>query len=80
MKDCFVNVVSSLLIAASGWTFNWFAFGDSGGVVTKFWGLWAVVILIGSLLVPLRLNRVRDACVAAHSVDYKFYAGYLLLQ
>ena len=74
MKDYFVNVVSSLLIAASGWAFNRYALGDSGGGAAEFWSLLAVVVLIGSLMVTLRLNRLRDAYVAAHSVDYKFYA------
>ena len=74
MKDYFVNVVSSLLIAASGWAFNRYALGDPGAGASEFWSLLAVVALIGLLMVTLGLNRLRDVYVAAHSVDYKFYA------
>ena len=74
MKDYFVNIVSSLLIATSGWAFNRYALGDSTGGAAEFWSLLALVVLIGSLMLTIRLSRVRDAYVAAHSVDYKFFA------
>ena len=74
MKDYFVNVVSSLMIAASGWAFNRYALGDPGAGAAELWSNLTVVVLIGSLMVMFRLNRLRGACVAAHSVDYKFYA------
>ena len=73
MKDFFVNVVSSLLIAAAGWAFNRYALGNAGGSA-EFWSILAVVVLIGAMMVTVRLNRLRDAYVAAHSVDYKFFA------
>ena len=74
MKDFFVNVVSSLLIAAAGWAFNRYALGNGGSGPAEFWSILAVVVLVGALMLTLRLNRLRDAYVAAHSVDYKFFA------
>ncbi len=74
MKDFFINVVSSLLIAAAGWAFNRFALGNAAGNSSEFWSILAVVALIGALLVTVRLSRLRDAYVAAHSIDYKFFA------
>lgn len=74
MKDYLVNVVSGLVVAALGWAFNRYALGNTGGGLAEFWALLGAVALFGSLLVTLRLNRLRDAYVAAHSFDYKFYA------
>lgn len=74
MKDFFVNVVSSLLIAAAGWAFNRYALGNAAEGASQFWSILAVVALIGALFVTVRFNRLRDAYVAAHSIDYKFFA------
>ena len=74
MKDFFVNVVSNLIVAALGWAFTRYALGHTGAGPAEFWALLAAVVFFGSLLVTMRLNRLRDAYVAAHSFDYKFYA------
>lgn len=74
MKDFFVNAISNLLVAALGWAFSRYALGHTGAGSAEFWALLGAVVLFGSLLVTLRFNRLRDAYVAAHSFDYKFYA------
>lgn len=74
MKDVLVNVISSLVVTALIWAFNRYALGNTGTGIADFWVLLGLVALIGSLMVTMRLNRLRDAYVAAHSFDYKFYA------
>ena len=59
MKDFFVNVISSLLIAAAGWAFNRYALGNGGSGSAEFWSILAVAVLVGALMLTLRLNRLR---------------------
>lgn len=74
MKDFLVNTVSSLILAAAAWAFNRYAMGNAEAGIAEFWASLGVVALVVSLMVTLRLNRLRDAYVTAHSFDYKFYA------
>lgn len=74
MKDFLVNTISSLVLAAAAWAFNRYALGHAEAGIAEFWAALGVVALIVSLMVTMRLNRLRDAYVAAHSLDHKFYA------